>query len=167
MASGDTLLYLTPLHNSPPASNPATLDMRNDVPVLDFDATTDEEAVFVGVMPRNYGGGGLTITLIWSASSATTGNVVWQAAFRSMSDDADDVDTKAFAAFNGSGAVAAPSAAGEVGYDTITFTDGADMDSVAAGELFHLKVRRDADDTSATDSMSGDAELHAIEIRET
>ena len=42
MASGDTLLVFTPLHNEPPASNFATLDLRNLHPVLDFDPTTNE-----------------------------------------------------------------------------------------------------------------------------
>ena len=44
MASGDTLTIFTPLHNEPPSSNPATLDIRNQHPVLDFDATTNEDA---------------------------------------------------------------------------------------------------------------------------
>jgi len=39
------------------------------------------------------------------------------------------------------------------------------MDSVAAGELFRIKVTRDADNES--DDMAGDAELSAVEIRET
>jgi hypothetical protein len=57
-----------------------------------------------------------------------------------------------------------PSAAGELAYDTITFTDGADMDSVAEGERAIMRVRR-----SDSAAMSGDAELlwPAIVIRET
>ena len=169
MASGDTLIVFTPLHNEPPATAFATLDTRNGYVVLDFSDTTDEEAIFRGVMPRHYGGGGVTVTIGWSATDVTVTphNVVWQAAFMSVSDDADDLDTKAFAAFNTSGAVAEPSASGEVGYDPITFTDGADMDSVAVGEMFLLKIRRDADDTSGTDSLTDDAELWFVEIRET
>ena len=169
MASGDTLLIFTPHANEPPTSNFATLDMRNLHPVLDFDDTTDEEAVFSAVMPRNYAGGGLTLTLGWSATDTTVTpqNCVWQAAFERIADDAQDLDSDSFADFNTSGAVAEASASGELSYDAITFTDGADMDSVAVGELFRLKIRRDADDTSGTDSLVGDAELSFVEIKET
>lgn len=167
MASGDTLVVFTPQQNEPPATNPATFDTRNGYLILDFDDTTDEEAIFKGVMPRNYGGGGITITIGWMASdpTVTPHNAMWQAAIMSISDDADDLDTKAFAAFNDSGASQEPSASGEVKYTTIAFTDGADMDSVAAGEVFYLKIRRDAD--NASDNLTGDTELLFIEIKET
>jgi hypothetical protein len=45
----------------------------------------------------------------------------------------------------------------------VTFTDGADMDSVAAGNAFRLKVTRDA----VNDDMTGDAELIVVEAKET
>ncbi len=166
MASGDTLLIFTPLHNEPPSSIAATIDLRNQHAVLDFDAAVDEEAVFGGVLPRNYGGGGVTVTLVWMASTATSGNAVWQTAFERHEDDNFDLDADGFAAFETSGAVAAPDVSGEVGYDTTTHTDGGEMDSLAVGESFRFKVRRDADDTSATDNMTGDAELLRVEIQE-
>ncbi|KKK65637.1 hypothetical protein LCGC14_2972130, partial [marine sediment metagenome] len=56
-----------------------------------------------------------------------------------------------------------PGTAGLVDIVTVTFTDGADMDSVAVGELFRLKVTRDA----VSDDAAGDAELVAVEIKET
>jgi len=115
-------------------------------------------------MPRHYGGGGLTVTIGWMATSATTGDVVWDAALKSVTDDADDLDTKAFAAVNSATDTTA-SASGEVAYTTVTFTDGADMDSVAAGEYFQFYLNRDANNGS--DTMTGDAELVFIEIRET
>ena len=64
MASGQTLCIFTPLHNEPPASNPAILDTRNQHTVLDFDPTTNESAVFKGIMRRNYGGGGVTVDIM-------------------------------------------------------------------------------------------------------
>jgi len=166
MASGDTLCYFNALHGEPPATNYATLDTRNAVPVLDFDDTTDESIVFGGVMPRHYAAGGVTVTVGWMATTATSGTISLDAAFMSVTDDADDLDTKAFAAANNANPTAA-SASGEVDYIAIAFTDGADMDSVAAGEYFRLKIARDADGTTSTDNMTGDMELVFVEIKET
>lgn len=167
MASGNTLLTWTPQCNEPPASNAATLDRRNYHPVLDFDATTDEEAVFSDVMPRNYAGGGVTLYIHFAATSAVSGNAVWQAAFERIGDGQQDIDSDGFASFKGSGQVAVPGANGNVKICSIAFTDGAEMDSVAVGEGFRLKVRRDADNTSATDDATGDLELRFLELKET
>ena len=160
------MVTFTALNNEPPAANYATLDTRNSIPVLDFDDTTDETAEFGGVMPRHYGGGGVTVTIGWMATDTTVTphNCIWDAAFKSVSDDADDLDSKSYAAVN-SVTDAEASASGEVAYATITFTDGADMDSVAAGEYFRLKVTRDADNGS--DTLTDDAELVFVEIKET
>lgn len=166
MASGDSLCYVNALSNEPPSANYATFDTRNSIPVLDFDDTTDESAEFGLFMPRHYDGGGITVTVGWMATTATTGTISLDVAFKSISDDADDVDTKAYAAANNANPTTA-SASGEVDYTTITFTDGADMDSVAAGEYFRMKVLRDADGTTSTDDLSGDMELLFVEIKET
>lgn len=100
MASGDTLLIFTPQMNQPPAASYATLDSRNSYYVLDFDDTADESAVFSGIIPAHYSGGGFTVTVLWMATSATTGTISLDAQFMSVTDDADDLDTKAFAAAN-------------------------------------------------------------------
>ena len=50
---------------------------------------------------------------------------------------------------------------------TITYTAGAAMDNLAAGEMFRLKIRRDADGTNGTDDTTTDAELYGVEIKET
>ena len=166
MASGDTLAVFFPAMSEPPSSNYATFDTRNGVLVLDFDDSTDESVEFPGFMPRHYDGGGLTCTIGWMATDTTVTphNCIWDLSFKSVSDDADDLDSKTFAAVN-SVTAAEASASGEVDYATITFTDGADMDSVEAGEYFRLKINRDAN--NASDTLTGDAELVFIEIRET
>ncbi len=164
MASGDTLCVFGPLDGQPPASNYATLDQRNAHSVLDFDDGTDESVYFEGVLPRHYDGGGVTCSVVWMASSATTNAVVWAIQFERHQDDTDDLDSDGFAAAQTATATA-PSASGEAGYDDIAFTDGAQMDSVAAGEHFRIKLYRDAD--AVGDTLSGDAELLAVEIRET
>lgn len=168
MASGNTLAIFTPLHNEPPAANAATFDLRNQHPVLDFDPSTDEEAVFSGIMPRNYGGGGITAYIHYAATSATSGDGVWQAAFERIGEGQQDMDSDGFASFQSSGAVAIPATSGNVDICTIAFTDGAQMDSIAVGEGYRFKARRDADNTSATDSVTGsDLELRFVELKET
>lgn len=58
-----------------------------------------------------------------------------------------------------------PRAAGEVSYTTVTFTDGADMDSWANGELAIVRIRRDP--ANAGDTITEDAQLIGWCIRET
>jgi len=164
MASGNTLVIFSPLQNEPPATIYATLDLRNYHPCLDFDGAADEEAVFSGIMPRHYAGGGLTVYLHVRFSSATSGNAYWQAAFEAKA--GLDIDAASFAAFQG----AAGNPNGVSGIETvvtITFTDGAQMDSIAVGDEFRLKVRRDADGSAGTDDVTTDGELYGIEIKET
>ena len=165
MASGDTLLTFHPSNNEQPAANYATLDFRNIHPVLDFDKDTDESAVFSGIMPRNYAGTtGVTVYIHWSADGVTVNDVIWDVSFERIGDGQQDVDSDGFAAVN-SVTDTAPGTDGFVTIANVTFTDGADMDSVAVGELFRLKITRDADNGS--DDLAADAELHAVELKET
>jgi hypothetical protein len=166
MASGDTLIILSPLANEPPASAFATPDLRNVHPVLDFDGSTDEEAVFSAVLPRRYAGGGLTVRLFVAFTSATTGTSRWQTSIERIDASSLDIDADSFATAQSAG-VAAPGTSGMVVTVDIAHTSGANIDSLAAGEAFRLKIRRDADGTSGTDDITTDAELLAVEIRET
>lgn len=163
MASGNSLLVFTPQANQPPASNYATLDTRNNHLVLDFDDTTNESAVFSGVMPRHYAGGGLTVYIHYAMTTAITGDVDWDVAFERVGDQQQDIDSDGFAAANSVDSTTVPGTSGLLDIVNITFTDGADMDSIAVGEAFRLKLNRDA----ASDTASGDAEILAIEIKET
>lgn len=166
MGSGNSLLLFLPNANVPPASNFATLDLRNGHLVLDFDASTDEAAIFKGVLPQNYSGGGLTLKLHFAMSSATSGNVVLEASIERIGDDVQDIDSDGFASAQSSGAVAVSSVSGQAKIATIAFTSGAQMDSLAAGEAFRLKISRDADN-AGSDTATGDLELIVAELRET
>ena len=162
----DTLVSFHPHNNEPPLSNYATLDTRNQHPVLDFDPTTDEAAIFTSILPRRYGGGGLTVDIHWTASTSTgtATSCRWEAAFEAIS--GQDLDEDGFAAAQSAGGN--PNV--DSGKETITsipFTDGAQMDSLAAGGAFRLKINRDANGDTGTDDMVGDAELLYAEIRET
>lgn len=164
MAAGDTLITVFPNDNEPPASSFATFDTRNAHPVLDFDAATDEIAQFTCILPRYYSGNGITAYIHWAASTATSGNVVWSLAFERIGDEQQNLDTDGFATAN-TVTAAAPGTSGLVAIDSIAFTNGAQIDSIAVGESFRIRLIRDADNGS--DTMAGDAELVAIELRET
>jgi hypothetical protein len=153
-----TYAVFTAEHNQPPSTAFATLDTRNSIAVLDFDAATDENAVFVGIMPEAASlGSGLIVRLHWMATTATSGNVRWGVQFeRSNTDlDADSFDTavEATAAANGTSGILTTTAI------TVTTIDG-----ITAGDVFRLKVFRNADDAT-NDTMTGDAELVAVEVR--
>lgn len=166
MASGDTLVPFTPSCNEYPSTAYATFDTRNGHPVLRFDGTTDEEAIFSApALPSHYDGGGVMVTLQIAFASAVSGTARWQAAFERMNAASLDLDTDNFAAFQ-SGAVTAPSDSGVTALCQIVFTDGSQMADIAVGEAFRLKVRRDADGTSGTDNIDTDAELVSVTITE-
>ncbi len=167
MASGDLLLNFVPQSNEPPATAFATPDTRNGHPCLDFDGSTDEEAVFSQVLPLSYAGGGLTVKLLVGFTSATSGDSRWQADIERIQPGVTDIDSDSFTGTFQSAGFAAPASTGIFDWVTITFTSGAQMDSLAAGEPFRIKIRRDADGTSGTDDIATDAELMHVAILET
>lgn len=165
MASGNTLAIFTPHQYEPPSSNAATPHARNQHPVLDFDDTTDEAAVFSDVLPQHYGGGGITAYIHYSAA-ATSGKVRWDISFERIGDGQQDVDSDGFASAQSVNVAAVPATSGMVDIVSIVFTDGAQIDSIAVGELYRIKVERKPSD-GTNDTAVGDVELHAVELRET
>jgi hypothetical protein len=163
MASGDTLLILTPGASFPPATNYATLDARNTHPVLDFDTTTAEAAYWNCILPRNYAGGGVTVYVHAMATSATSGTIGWDVSFERLSDATTDLDSDSFASAQTITAATVPGTSGVVLVTNVAITNGANMDSVAVGEAFRLRIRRDV----TNDTAAGDAELLAVEVKET
>jgi len=163
MASGDPVVQV--LCIMPPGASAATMDARaggsapaENVIVYDFDASSDEYLDFL-CRREGYDGSGLTFTLPWSASSATSGQTRWEAAVRRIADDAEDIDVSHSYVYNAVSDTA-PSASGELSYPTIAFTNGADMDSWADTELAIVRVHRDYD--HAEQDMIRDAELWAL-----
>jgi hypothetical protein len=163
MATGDTLSRFFPQDNEPPTSNYATFDTRNSHPVLDFDDTTAEAAIFSDVLPRNYGGGGITVYIHHSPTSAVAGTSGWTVEFERIGDGQQDVDADSFATAQTVTAATVPGTSGHVDILNVAVTNGANMDSIAVGELFRLRVKRDV----ANDTATGDVELHAVELKET
>lgn len=154
-------IVFKPLDNEAPTANFATLDTRNNHPVLDFDTTTGEAAIFSGVLPADYGGGGLTVTLHWGCTTATTGTVGWLVAIERIG-AVLDIDADSFASDQ---TVTAATTSGSPGILTVTsvnISNGANMDSLAAGEAFRIRITRDV----ANDTAAGDAELLRVVVVE-
>ncbi len=164
MAAGDLLAGFTTQCNEPPSSNAATPDVRNGHPVLDFDDSTDESAVFTGWMPWHYGGGGITVYAVVSfaidINAAHEGQL--EISFERIGDGQQDLDTEGFAATREL-TVGVSSVSGQTRVGSVAFSDGAEIDNIAAGELFRVKVRCDTSDSTFT----GDLELLALILRET
>lgn len=168
-------VVLTPQNSCGPAANFATHDTIAGgstpvevVSVLDFDPDASEYSDFKFALPSGYAGGGLTVTIIFSMTSdhdeGTPHKVRWEIGFARIDDDGIAISADHAYDFNGVSATV-PSVLTEVSYDSITFTNGADMDSLAAGEMAILRIYRDHD--HADDNATGDAELQMIMIKET
>lgn len=160
--SSKPFMMWTALGNQPPTTTFATSDTRNAMPVLDFDAATNEYAIFGGVLATAYTGNGLTCDIYWTATSATSGDVLWEAGIERMN---TDEDSDSFATAQAASAATTSGTSGIITKTTITFTSGAQMDSLAAGESFRIRIMRNA--AGAGDTMTGDAEIHRVVVRET
>jgi hypothetical protein len=153
-----TLQRFTARDNQPPATNFATLDTRNSILVVEFDAATEESAYFVGVVDESMTlTSGLTVRLWWMADTATSGNVRWGVQLEKTGTDmdADSFDTNAQATSAANGTSGVESVA------SITITS---IDSLTAGDRYRLRVYRVAADAT-NDTMTGDAQLVAVEVR--
>lgn len=152
-----------PNDNEAPTSNYATPDTRNSRPVLEFDTSTQEAAIFSGVLPVAYAGGGLTVEVYFAADTATTGTIGWDAAIERIDASSLDTDTDNFASAQTITAATVPATSGQILKTSCTFTSGAQMGGLLAGEAFRLRIRRDV----ANDTAAGDAQLFYVVMRET
>ena len=150
----------TPFSAEFPASNIPQLQLVNRRPVLSFDASTDEAAQWTAVAPQGLTGT-ITVLVYYIMASAVANAVIFQASLEAITDgDAIDLDAgDSFDTANSSGSITVPGTAGYLDVITITMTNA---DSIAAGDLFRLKLNRDAD----TDTATGDAHVLAVELRD-
>jgi hypothetical protein len=160
MASGATLCVFGPTDAEFPASNYPQITLRNNHACLAFDSTTGETCYFPGVLPRNYSGGGITVYVTDMSASSTSGTHGWLVAIERMT---TDLDADSFASDQ---TITASSVSGTSGITTtrsVNISDGANMDSLAVGEAFRLRLTRDV----ANDTAASDAQVLCVEIKET
>src|SRR5262245_21207703 len=129
---------------------------------LAYNDTTDE-AAFWKFVATGYGSGNLTLTLFWYADTASSASVVWEAQIAAITPDTDsqDVETDGLASLNFVQDTHLGTTGQRVHSCAITISN---LDSLAAGDLVHLRIARDANGTSATDDMTGDAILIAATL---
>lgn len=166
MASGDTLCALFPSDNEPPAANYAQRDSSNTtspVPVLAFDTTTAEYAIFTAVLPRNYAGGGITVYILSAMASATSGTLGWTVEFERLQVGTDNIATDSWASAQTVTAATVPGTAGLFQSLNVAVSNGANIDGIAVGEGFRIRIKRDV----SNDTAAGDAWLVAVELKET
>lgn len=162
MASGNSLATFVPQSYEATATNYATLNQRNLHPMLEFDSATQETAIWTGVMPRHYGAGNITINVTWSAVP-TTGNVGWGVTIERVQAGTLDIDADSFATEQIVTATTVNGTSGIPLTTGVTATAGSTgTDSIAAGETFRLRLRRDV----ATDTAAGDAQVLSVEMIE-
>jgi hypothetical protein len=122
---------------------------------IKYDAASTENA-FWKLNAVNYGSGNLTLTLLWFADTATSGDVVWdtQIAAITPNTDSQDVTTDGLTTAN----TVTDSHLGTTGkrVHSIAVTIS-NLDSIAANDIFWVKITRDVGD--AADTMAGDAWL--------
>jgi hypothetical protein len=164
MATGNTLGRYFAQDGDPPVTGYAQKDSRNSIPVLNFDASANEYMIFSDVLPSNYAGGGLTFDLYWMALVATSGDVRWGVSIERNNEGNRDLDADGFATEQLATGTA-NAASGKLTKTTITVSSGANMDSAVAGNPVRIKVRRLA--TDGADTMTGDAQLRAVHMKET
>jgi len=152
------------LASEAPLTNYATLNFRNYRPILEFDDTTDESTYWTRVLPSNYRNNGLRVRILWCAASATSGTCRWEVAFERIAEGGLDIDSDSFASSKSAGGTA-NATSGKLTYTSISFSV-AETGSIAAGESFRLKINRDADGSTGTDDMVGDANILVVELME-
>jgi hypothetical protein len=127
------------------------------VSALFYDATTDE-AAFWKLIATNYGSGNLTLDLYWYADTASSANVVWEAQIAAVTADTDtqDMETDGLATLNFVQDTHLGTTGQRLHKATITISN---LDSLAANDHVTVRIARDANGTSATDDLAGDAAL--------
>ena len=128
---------------------------------LAFDAAADE-AAFWKFIAQNYGSGNLTIRIFWYADTASSGDVIFdvQIAAITPNTDSQDIETDGLATANS----VTDSHLGTTGQRLHTCdVTVSNLDSLAADDLVHLRLNRDAN--NASDTMTGDAIVVAVEIQ--
>ena len=119
---------------------------------------------FAAELPPSYSGLGLTIRVLVAMTSAVANDIKVEAQFERIGFAVQDIDSDGFATAVDSGDLTVPGTSGHVLLVSISLTDGAQIDNLAAGEPFRLIITRIA--VVGTDA-AGDMQVLNVSMRET
>lgn len=140
----------------PPSSNYATFSTRNQIGVLEFDASTQESARWVFHLPTGRTYGTLTVKVHW-CTAATSGDGRWGVRIAKLSGvdiDSDSYDTAV---------EATTTTSGTAGLVNVTTLSSVGIDSAAAGDLVQLELYRDVGDAADTIN-SNDLQVLSVQV---
>lgn len=125
--------------------------------LLTFVDTGTREAWFTGKMPEGYGGEDINIRIEAMAASATSGAVVFDGAIERHQRGTDDLDTDSLGTLvtATSGTFTTPN--GEEQQTVILLNTAGELDSIAAGEKFRIRIRRQPG--NASDTLGEDCQV--------
>ena len=128
--------------------------------VADFDGTTDESMQATLMLPLDWTGN-VDVAYKW-LSTVTTGNVTWCAQVICVADA--ETDDPAFPAQASANCVS-DATKGTTNQTNDASDTAITVTGCAAGELVHVRVSRDPDETSTlSDTLAGDARLVGVEL---
>lgn len=139
----------------------ATFFLNNSYPVVQtttghksaaYGDTADWSQIFGGVMPHGYGGGNVTLYLYWASWTVTTGNARWTAEFERMAHNGNRTDTTTFSAAQ----LVIDTPGSPLSSTRVSATGAltpANINSIAAGDYFRIRVGRNA--ANVLDTMIG------------
>ena len=153
-----TAMYPTATAGCAEIASVETTAGRPDMKVLDFDASSDENAQFSVAMPSYWNEGTITYQVYWTTTATDTDGVAWSLSGVCVSDN-DTIDV----AF-GTAVVVTDDALGAAEDLCVTAESGSVTlgGSPAAGDLAYFNIERDVSDSN--DDMTEDARLIGIKI---
>lgn len=134
----------------------ARTGVLNATKVLLFDAVADNSTNFIGIVPSGIClQSGIIAKVYWAAGN-NDGNVIWGASFEKCN---TSILSDSFSSVTSATTTTNPS----VFIPSVTNLNCTNIDGVAGGDLFRVRVMRDADNVG--DTMTGDAALLMLELQ--
>lgn len=130
--------------------------------VVTFENATDDYVTIYGVMPVEYAGGNIDVTIYWASWTTGTGVCRWQVEVERLAEDGNSTLALSFGTPRTVDDTVA-AVIGDISEATISFTP-AQFGNVAAGDAYRLRVTRLG--AHVNDTMAGTAVAFGVTVDE-